>query len=586
MREQDYRRAVGSIRWSPEKRSAIEEQLRRPARFRSKKVKEIEQILNQHPVYRGEQEEYMKKERKKARIYLYILAAAMLTIGGTAAAIAYSSKHNGDSQGENSISEEDLENAVILPNLTDQQDTPDAHGLAKADGGFFFIGGEYNPDDARYVIADAAIRYYDEESGETAYLCAKPNCLHNGSDFCTATTENYLLCSQVVYLDGYVYAIALDQQELLKKPDDCNKFPTVLLRYAPDGTEITPVAQLYFAEDEYELTAELIAHRGQLWMNCSYMTEISAYDANMNITDRQQYGRCEMFCYEPETQKLTSLCSSGDWQKDYTPFSSVAADLKGVGDYVYFHKWESDWRDPVKGCGIFRIDCRTGVISQVVDIDNNSRNKDRYYSVSGNHRYYSASGDRIYYCLSDYFATNPEYHVFDLTTGEDTELLTLETIVQSVYPDFVCDEEVMQYHRLMMDSFFVDDTYLHILWTYYEKDEAETDVYNPYIGLTVLDTDGKIVKTVNLRDAEGVERPREILEIQATKYADYFDIKTEKQKNEHLANTKAYIDGWGACYDNGTFYLKSDLVQYRLTVEDILHGRLKPEPLYIYYVYK
>lgn len=593
MRRQDYRRAVGSIRWSPEQRRAIEEQLRKPVRSRSKQVKEVEQILRQKPAYYAEQEEFMKKERKKARVYLYILAAAMLAIGGTAAVVAYSSKKDHSegnvseesSRSDHSISEEDLVNAVISPNLTDQQDTPDAHGFAKTDSGLFFIGQENLNYSGKDIWAyddtylDLALRYYDEASGESVYLCAKPNCLHDGNEFCTATTQNYLLCSDPVYLDGYVYAIALDKQEELKNPDDCDKFPTVLLRYAPDGTEITPVAQLHFDEVKYSISAELVAHRGQLWINCTYLQVINAYDSAMELTDQQQFGGYEMFCYEPETQKLTTLSTSGDLQMDYRPFSSVEAELKGVGDYVYFHKYAADWRDPLKDGGVFRIDCRTGVISQVVEA---ATDKTRFYTVSG---------DRIYYSVGQFSAANPAFHVYDLTTGVDTELFTLEKVVQSVDPDFVYDESLEGMGEIHTYSICSDETYLNITWYYYDRDEAakyegKEEEYLPSDMLTVLDRDGNVVKTVNLRDAEGVEKPREIIDIQVAKYADAFNIKTEEQKNEFISHTEAHLSGWFARYDNGTFYLQSGYVQYRMTVEDILHGSLKPEPLYVWNMYK
>lgn len=581
MRQQDYRRAVGSIRWSPEKRRAIEQELRKPVRFRSKKIKEVERILDRHPVLYKEQEEFMKKERRQARIYLYILAAAMLAIGGTAAGVAYSVKHKTaeNSLPEIPLTEEDLVNAVIAPKLTDQQDTPDVHGLSKTDSGFFFVGQEKAEN-----YSGTAIRYYDEESGDTAYLCAKPNCLHEGSEFCTATTQNYQLCSEPAYLDGYVYVVALERQEVRQNPEDCSKFPTVLLRYSADGTEITPVAQLHIDEQDYQLQAELIVHRGQLWINCAYSQWIIAVDDAMEITDSQTYGGYEMFCYEPEVQKLTMLDSSGEWQKDYEPYRFwQKANMKGYGDYVYFLKRKADWRDKTKGSGIFRIDCRTGLISQLVNIQSE---KGYYYTFSSRHIYYTFHKN-----------SNTVFHMYDLETGEDTEIFTLEKIVQSVKPDYVYDSSLDPMGQLGTNAFFADQTYLNVLWYFYDADEAKKYTnkdaeYMPGFMLTVLDTEGNIVKTVNLNDAEGVERPRELLELMIEKYpymfVDKYTTLTTEQKEEILSYRKDYLANGPdqILYDNGTFYFKSDYVQYRLTVEDILHGSLKPEPLYIYNNYK
>ena len=227
MRPQDYRRAVGSIRWTQQQRSEIEAKLREAlpeqTETPSPEDTELTQVPHYYTVYR-EQEARMKKERKQARMYLLILAAALLTIGGTVAAVAWSSckPHDGSKQAEesstetkkqtteNSVTEDDLMQAIIAPNLTDQQDEPDCHGYAKNGKGFFFLGTEDAALDKSAAGSSSALRYYDEASGETVYVCAKPNCLHDGNEFCTATTRTYTLLSDPVYLDGYVYAIASD----------------------------------------------------------------------------------------------------------------------------------------------------------------------------------------------------------------------------------------------------------------------------------------------------------------------------------------------------------------------------------------
>ena len=94
MKQQDYRRAVGSIRWSAARRRDIEAKLRQTAAVQAvQDDDEDEPIRIPHiiKVYE-EQEARMKMERRQARMYLLVLAAAMLTIGGTVAAVAYSSR--------------------------------------------------------------------------------------------------------------------------------------------------------------------------------------------------------------------------------------------------------------------------------------------------------------------------------------------------------------------------------------------------------------------------------------------------------------------------------------------------------------
>ncbi|MCQ2408667.1 MAG: hypothetical protein MJ065_09125, partial [Oscillospiraceae bacterium] len=354
MKPQDYRRSIGQIRWSAEKRRSIEEQLAQPASGRQRKPT---------PAWEAERKTYMKESRKYTRRMLLILAAALLAIGGTAAAVAwnYQKEHSGDnSQNSRIDKQENLEN--FSPKLTDQADKPYADSIAQNDSGYYYLTGfdwttQEEMEDLRInqftYYTERALKYYDANSGHSIYVCAKPNCLHDRNEFCTATTKNYSIISEPVWLDGYVWAIALSNIELLKNPEGCTSFPTVLLRYAPDGTEVTEAAQIYFADTQYLLNAELTAHRGQLWIECGYQHYVTAEDSNLHSSSTEMRGGMGFWCYEPKARRLTQLCSSGELQKDYAMNGDFYCDLelRGQGDYIYFHKFSQDWRDPFKGTG-------------------------------------------------------------------------------------------------------------------------------------------------------------------------------------------------------------------------------------------
>ena len=197
------------------------------------------------------------------------------------------------------------------------------HRFPQTDSGFFYLGSSLRKDtdanqtndkffgrmDQRNNWDHFALKYFDAESGETVFVCAKPNCLHDGNEFCTATTKNYLALCEPVWLDGYVYMVAASYTELNKNPDNCTKYPTVLLRYSPDGTEVTELTQIHFSENPYSAYADMIAHRGQLWINFAYKEWFIARDANMQITSVETKGGGAMYCYEPEAKRLTALCT-------------------------------------------------------------------------------------------------------------------------------------------------------------------------------------------------------------------------------------------------------------------------------------
>ena len=493
MKKQDYRCAVGSIHWPPEKRREIDAALSCPAGRRAKN--EIEQIIRQDRKQKKQEQkkkqyvsevEIVKKETRKSKILLVILAAALLAVGGTAAAVAYRAhKRVQQDDLESKLTEEetppDLENAVISPQLTDQQDRPDSHRYAETDSGFFYLS---QSTDYIEVTKDGhtwhepeyhtGLKYCDLESGDTVFVCAKPNCLHDGSEFCTATTKNYEIASEPVWLDGYVYLIALDKRELLKNPEGCTRFPAVLLRYSPDGTEITEAAQLRLSEHQYAIGAEIIAHRGQLWISCSYEEYWNTYDANMQLTSSETKGLWEMYCYEPESKKLTTLVSSGEAQKGYQTCTIInggsgslnapyASDLKGIGDYVYFHKIKCDWRDPVKDAGIFHIDCRTGVITKDVKLVSN---KSVLYQISGNLAYYTFDPK---YNASFTASDACKICCYDMTDGTETQLATMSELAKEVLPDLTEEDWDNTYRQnifVHMQNLFVAGGKLYLFWTF------------------------------------------------------------------------------------------------------------------------
>lgn len=609
MKKQDYRRAVSGIHWSAKKRSLIEEKLREPIRAQkpSRSSLTVEQNgIRVYQTYYTQEDDYMKRERSERKLhkmYLILIAAAVLTIGGTIAGIAMAEKKHPSGEFDYDDSEivndipPDLEHAVISPKLTNQLDQAECHQFAKTQSGFYYAGNrgterQITMENGRvYTITDncAFLRYFDEKTGETVTVCAKPSCLHDGNEFCVATTKNYEIISKYVYLDGYVYAVALDNIELNKNPEGCTKFPTVLLRYAPDGTEVTAVATL--RESQYQsidyghsnCDVEIVAHRGQLWIYLPYIEQFETKDANMNIISAESRGAYEMYCYEPETKKVTVLATTGEPQKDYHPYTAGAPCMRGIGDYVYFHKISGDWRDPVKSSGVYRIDCRTGVIEQVLDL---KREKSAYYTVSGDDIYYS------FITTSNQSATDASFFKYDMKTQETTELIPFFDLAKTK-ADWL-DKEKTGYDfgrnaDIGFSNIIAAEGYVYVPWNLNDfRDEDEALSYN-YI--TRFDADGNY-ETVDLGNAKGTELPEEYVRSYVAKNG-YWDNKTETYtKPEDLTEAdiqKAIKDQYigsdpissgSLFYDRGYFYFNEFRCVYRITQEE-LFGDMNVERLFL-----
>jgi len=574
MKKEDYRRAVGSIQWSPEKRHKIETELRRPAGKHKKN--EIELIFTEEKKRTKQQKkayvsevEYMKKERRKSSILLAVLAAAILALGGTGAAIAYSAhKRIQQNDLESNLSEEslpDAEQAVISPKLTDQQDNPYMHRFPQTDSGFFYLGSSLrkNTDpnqtsdkffgrmDQRNHWDHFALKYFDAESGETVFVCAKPNCLHDGNEFCTATTKNYLALCEPVWLDGYVYMVAASNNELNKNPDNCTKYPVVLLRYSPDGTEITELTQIHFSENPYNTYADMIAHRGQLWINCAYMETIITRDSNLQITNVEGQGMSEIFCYEPETKKLTTLCTSGEPQKNYNP----AIDQKlgtmpqgtvmyGSGDYVYFQKRVQDWRDPapIKGAGIFRIDCRTGKIEEYLHI---ATQKSEFWCKDGDYIFYSFNRDPSH---GQDLSGKMLFHSYNIKTQENIEFPTLLSIAKEEQPWI---EAEMLDNRLQtaqvslgLNAMVAVNEHLYVFWTINDYRDWNGKFYY-YV--TEITPDGTVLQTAELNQIKNMKFPEEQIRAHVAEYGYSYE------KRRWVAPEDVTQEDIQALKTNGTF---------------------------------
>lgn len=535
----------------------------------------------------------MKKEARKGRMLALILAAAVLALGGTAAAVAYGVHRRVQQHDlESTLTEEqtppDLENALIHPQLTDQQDEPECHGFAKTETGFFYHAGvEDYPLDKNNRAASRALWYYDEEEKQSVVVCAKPNCLHDGNEYCTATTQNYSICSEPVYLDGYVYAAAQDRREVIQNPENCTDFPTVLLRYAPDGTEVTEIAELMHSEYECSVNAEIIAHRGQLWIMTAYTQYIYSNDDNFEMVTSEQRGAFSMFCYEPVPQKLTQLCTSGEPIKDYHQFTwQSGCSFKGYGDYVYFLKSDSDWRDPIKGAGVFCIDCRTGIIVQAAEAKSG---KCRSYTISGKHIYYL-------YVDSYYSETRDLICDYNMETGERREIAALEAIIQREVPDYTTEEAEKtgpfggNIITVYTCGIYSDKEHIYVSW---EIQDARGEEMREIGGFTELDFDGNILR---FGSPKAMPYPEEFIRAWVQKNGYFIDTEEGYRKENHIPPEKLTEDdieqavkNWHKDeflkdsvyqrFDGTYFWLAGAGYQYRISAADLFAGKA-PERLY------
>lgn len=130
--------------------------------------------------------------------------------------------------------------------------------IMKGEGGFYKKGGE---------PTEFCFQYRDTASGKSLYVCNRPECQHQGDEFCTATSERYVVNGYTMY-DGEIYIAAYD----LQKADGKR---LVLLRLEPDGSALTELTVLKeeTSGDCVSMTGNLFIHRGVCFANYTLLSE-------------------------------------------------------------------------------------------------------------------------------------------------------------------------------------------------------------------------------------------------------------------------------------------------------------------------
>lgn len=247
MKRNSIKNAVESVKWTDEQRMTIEARLRVPLHHPediedgfTESVTAISRVLPR------EENEMETKKRPKKKILVIAALAAALSVGGVTAGVAMRGHNpNGETVTQDETTqpttEQDISNKLQELKGTlgirfsggsghnfawNKSKIPSFIWMAKSETGWYYNAIIEN-------AAEGGICYSDDETGSKVPLCARPQCKHDGNEYCTATQTKYNV-RNLVYDNGWLYGAAYQQDT-----QHC-----VILRYAPDGTEIKVLADL------------------------------------------------------------------------------------------------------------------------------------------------------------------------------------------------------------------------------------------------------------------------------------------------------------------------------------------------------
>ena len=181
------------------------------------------------------------------------------------------------------------------------------HGIAnavmKTDTGYYY---------SQNGFRGLSLHYYDEKNAKSMYLCNKPECRHDGNEFCAATSDKYSVAGTTLYSNA-LYINTIEETE--------TSYEFKLLKAALDGSSLSEVVT-YFSVNSVGVGVsadDLVIHRNKAFLGYSAGT-----------SDNDQVGFNGTAIYDLETGELSYL---GEKEGD---IEITQHSFCGYGDYMYF----------------------------------------------------------------------------------------------------------------------------------------------------------------------------------------------------------------------------------------------------------
>lgn len=424
------------------------------------------------------------KMKKQTKIWVMIALAAALSVGGVTAAVAMRGRLTKPTTPE---IQEIKPNALGL-HLTEET-APTAfsvwynteHFVTESDSGWY-----YRKTDS---AGKSMLCYTDKESGETVPLCTNPECKHDGSLFCTATTKAYRNINPI-WANGSLWAVTLKPNN--PKPDsfgliDYEHAHAVVLQIAPDGSSIKEAADLGEATE----VSEALLYRGNLFIYVGRQIgeTVTMENEITHNTDTLRTVGYELAAFDLSSQKVTSVHSempnAGSNYEYHLP-----SKFYGIGDYIYEYISEEWWQNPYQK-SVNRISLETGELEQVM-----------YGAQMLNAYIDDATPSGILYITNQGAKDRSTYivHLLNPDTGEDRSFDSLDT--KTFNPQTVDENYMYGSHYLAEEQKTVFEIYDRdgkLLKTEAYPDQEHSSTFKVYKDQVYLTTEN----TVLVKDEKG-----------------------------------------------------------------------------------
>lgn len=187
--------------------------------------------------------------------------------------------------------------------LVSEDFKPGIGDMMKTEKGFYY-----------HNYTDDGFHYYDISTGTTMFLCNKPECRHDGNEFCVATNSKYMKLNYRLY-GGKLIVYALEATE--------TQYMLKVLSVETDGSGLDEIATIMTFERTGEgigvpglnMEKEMVIHRNKAMISMEIMGEagVNYYGAVILDLDTKEVTYLDEEPLGKDNQKISGVSGYGDW---------------------------------------------------------------------------------------------------------------------------------------------------------------------------------------------------------------------------------------------------------------------------------
>ena len=377
------------------------------------------------------------------------------------------------------------------------------------------------------------LSYYDNATGKTIPLCSKPQCMHDGNDFCTATGLQG--DNRSVLYNGYIYRLGIRRTD--------TEFTIGLLRTDLQGNELSRISDIHTGlcgeiRNTSTIGDSVVFHYGKMFISFNPIAD-KEEERILYMVDLETGAGKEIHVPPPENNATRLLHYS---------FRSLMAD----GDFLYYTTKEARWNHPqvhddahltYDRTTMYRFNIRTGETEMI------SAMPDVYSS-------FTVNNGIIYYTVADRSDNTFSLYSYDIEKDET------KTIIDKHQQNYVNGKYVSDRSKVTV---LTDRKYLYVCTSGIDSGTTITDRVDD-VDFYIYSLDGKEL-------VHGLPGMEELIDMEKDWYASFSALDGEVYFNYQDRN-----------YERKNTDEDKNSGMYVINTEDLINGNSSWKKLYRRYV--